>query len=145
MPAPIPDGFALDNPAEAFATAESWFSLIGPIYKKADLPPGRASIGFVSTTKHRNYMQLVHGGMLSAFFDYVVWYALFPLWPSGCVTLNMTLNYIAPAPLDAWIEGSGEVIRAGRQVAFCQGEIRAGDKLLAQGTAAFRKIEREAR
>jgi len=141
--ADIPEGFTFENPAQAFATSESWFSLIGPVYRRADLPPGQSRLGFASSAKHKNYLQQVHGGMLAAFFDYVVWNAAFSVWPGGCVTLNMTINYISAAPLDAWIEGAGEVVRAGKQVAFCQGVITAGDKILGNGSAAFRKIERE--
>ena len=36
-------------------------------------------------------------------------------------TISMTTDYVAPAPMGAWVEGSADVIRATKSLVFIQG------------------------
>jgi len=48
------------------------------------------------------------------------------------VTVNLTTDFLAPAPVGAWLEGRGEVLRKSRNFVFVQGTLAVGDTLVAR-------------
>ena len=44
-------------------------------------------------------------------------------------TVSMTTDFLAPAPLGAWVEGRVEVLRTTRNLVFAQGLVTAGGNL----------------
>jgi uncharacterized protein (TIGR00369 family) len=73
--------------------------------------------------KHLNPIGLCHGGMLATFCD-----VLMPMsvaynesMDTGLLpTVSLSLDYLAPTPGGAWVEGRAELLRRGRRIVFAQ-------------------------
>jgi uncharacterized protein (TIGR00369 family) len=73
--------------------------------------------------KHLNPIGLCHGGMLATFCD-----VLMPMAVSyetemdtGLLpTISLSLDYLAPTPGGAWVEGRTELLRKGSRIVFAQ-------------------------
>ena len=104
----IPEGFA------PFKLAMGFLAANGPLYGKWD--GDRMLLGFRVEARHCNPGNVCHGGMLATFAD-----MLLPIaarfqskTDMGFLpTVSLTCDYLAPAPLDAWIEGRADVTTAG--------------------------------
>jgi acyl-coenzyme A thioesterase PaaI-like protein len=46
------------------------------------------------------------------------------------ITVNLSCDFIAPAPAGAWIEGRLQVLRSTRSLVFCQGRLDADGALV---------------
>jgi acyl-coenzyme A thioesterase PaaI-like protein len=46
------------------------------------------------------------------------------------VTVNLSCDFIAPAPEGAWIEGRLQILRSTRSLVFCQGRLDADGVLV---------------
>ena len=112
----IPEGF------EPLRIGGDFLRLNGPIYARRD--GDRLRVGFRVEPRHCNPMKMCHGGMLASFAD-----MLLPVTAhaqSAAVanrflpTINLQLDYLAPAPLGAWVEGEGQLLRETRSLVFVQ-------------------------
>ena len=77
-----------------------------------------------------------HGGMLATFCDVhmsvATVYLHAELAPRLLPTVSLSLDYLQPIPLGAWVEGRAQLLRAGRRLAFIQ------DLLTVDGVPAVR-------
>ena len=130
----VPPGFAPMVMGGAFIRVN------GPLYVKQEA--GRAWMGFRVETRHTNPMGICHGGMMAAFCDMLLPVCAHHLEPTlekrflPTITLNM--EYLAPTPLGAWVEGEGKVLRATGTLAFLQGVVMANDRLVARASGVFK-------
>jgi uncharacterized protein (TIGR00369 family) len=98
----------------------------GPLYVR--VTDGRAQLGFRVQARHTNPLNNCHGGMLASFGD-----MLLPV----CIhrqatevglrflpTISLQIDYLAPAPLGAWVQGEADVLRVTRTMVFAQGVAR---------------------
>ena len=94
----------------------------GPLYVRwAD---ERLTLGFRVAMRHCNPGNVCHGGMLATFAD-----MLLPIaarfqskTEMGFLpTINLTCDFLAPAPLGSWVEGQAEAVRITRNLLFAQG------------------------
>ncbi|MBE0547950.1 MAG: PaaI family thioesterase [Rubrivivax sp.] len=125
-PVPVGGGFiAANGPLSAFHE--------GAVFK----------LGFRVEPRHCNPMGICHGGMLASFCD-----MLLPLSvhrKSAAVglrflpTISLQLDYMAPVPLGAWVEGECDVLTVTRAMVFAQGLVRA-DGVLAVRCSGVMKI-----
>ncbi len=123
----------------------SWFGLMSPLYMRDDTEPGRSILGFIGEEQHQNWTGHVHGGMLASFMDYCLFFAVRSRFQSSSlVTITMSIDYLAPAPIGRWIQGEGEVVRSGKQIAFVRGIASVGDVSVVHATATWRKLESQA-
>ena len=53
-------------------------------------------------------------------------------------TMTLTTDYLAKAPLGAWVEGKAEVLRLTRNSAFAQMTATADGKLCLRASGVFR-------
>lgn len=121
--------------------ADSWYQLIGPLYASIENAPATVTLGFFSQDRHLNYLKQVHGGMMSAFMDYVLWNTARTAWPGdGLVTISMTVDFVGACPGDTWISARGELIRAGGSIAFAKAAVEADGKVVAHATGSFRRL-----
>jgi uncharacterized protein (TIGR00369 family) len=116
MSADIPEGFA------PFKIAMGFLAANGPLYGKWD--GTHLLMGFRVEPRHCNPGQVAHGGMLATFAD-----MLLPIasrfqgkTDMGFLpTINLACDFLAPAPLGAWVEGRAEIVRMTRNLLFAQG------------------------
>jgi len=74
----------------------------------------------------------VHAGVVSSVTDSACGYAALTLMDPGAavLTVEFKINLLAPAVGDSF-RAVGRVVRAGRTLTVCLGELRAGDVLIA--------------
>jgi uncharacterized protein (TIGR00369 family) len=120
MSSDIPDGF------RPLGLLMGFIETNGPLYGKWENE--RMLLGFRVELRHCNPGKVAHGGMLATFAD-----MLLPIAArfqgkkdmGFLPTVNLTCDFLAPAPLGAWVEGRGEALRAGRSLLFAQGLVEA--------------------
>jgi len=97
----------------------------GPLHARAE--HGKLWLGFRVEHRHCNPADNCHGGMLMTFADMAL--VLTVRWTNpntGMIpTVSLSGDFLAAAPVGSWIETSGEVLRATRNMCFVQGVARA--------------------
>lgn len=112
----LPDGFAtLALPPSGFIEAN------GPLYGRRD--GDRFVLGIRIEARHCNPAGTCHGGMLMLLADMLlamganVQAKLSRFLP----TMHLDCDFLAPAPLGAWVEGRLDVLKVTRSTVFAQG------------------------
>ena len=98
----------------------------GPLYVR--VVDGRAQMGFRVLARHTNPMNICHGGMLATFGDMLLPVCIHRQSEIGnrfLPTISLQIDYLAPAPLGAWVQGEADVLRVTRTMVFAQGLARA--------------------
>lgn len=93
-------------------------------------------LGFRVEERHCNPKQVCHGGMLASFCDMLLPVSVHrksaEVGLRFLPTVSLQVDYMAPVPLGAWVEGEAEVLKVTRAMVFAQGLVRA------DGVAAVR-------
>jgi len=115
---------SLDIPAgfTALKLNIGFLEACGPLYGK--WIDDRLLLGFRVELRHCNPGQVAHGGMLATFADMLLPLAvrLQNATDLGFIpTVNLTCDYLAPAPLGAWVEGRADALTITRNLLFAQG------------------------
>jgi uncharacterized protein (TIGR00369 family) len=113
----IPPGF------RPISIGGEFLKAVGPMYGRWD--GERVRLGFRVEDRHGNVARAGHGGMLATFADMQMAVVTHYQWPdiAGHMfpTISMTTDFVAPAPMGAWVEGTADVIRATKTLVFLQG------------------------
>lgn len=130
----IPDGYLATRMGGEFIRAN------GPMYlKKSD---GRVWLGFRVEPRHCNPAQILHGGMMASFVDMMLPVCATHLERSLASrfmpTISLQLDYLAPSPLGAWIEGEAQVLRSTPSLVFVQGLVTADGTPVARASGIFK-------
>lgn len=137
MTADVPGGFA---PIEI---GGEFVGINGPLFSRHD--GACLELGFLVEARHTNGMGVCHGGMMATFCDMLLPLTTRSLVPEiGNVflpTISLQVDYLAPASLGAWVQGSAQVLRTTASLAFAQGLVTADGKLVAR-TSGVLKISR---
>ncbi|CAG1019841.1 partial acyl-coenzyme A thioesterase 13, partial [Burkholderiaceae bacterium] len=81
-------------------------------------------LGFRVEARHTNPLGICHGGMMASFCD-----MLLPMTAHRRVseiaqrflpTISLQIDYLAPSPLGAWVQGEAQVLRTTRTMVFAQ-------------------------
>jgi uncharacterized protein (TIGR00369 family) len=130
-PAPLPEGFRPARMGGPFIT------LAGPLYARLLVKPEgmRLLMGFRVEERHSNPLGMCHGGMLATFADMLM--PMAAMYQTGgerrfLPTISLQMDYLAPAPLGAWVQGEADILRTTRNLLFAQGVVSA------DGTPALR-------
>ena len=125
-PAPdIPEGFA------PLPVGGDFMRVNGPLYLRHDVrhESDTVLVGFRVEKRHTNPMGICHGGMLATMADMLLPVCIHRLTPEVAgrflPTISLQIDYLAPSPLGAWVQGQGQVLRATRSMVFAQGLISA--------------------
>jgi len=98
----------------------------GPLYVR--VADGRALLGFRVRAHHTNPLNICHGGMLATFGDMLLPVCIHRQSPEVGLrflpTITLQIDYLAPAPLGAWVQGEAEVLRVTRTMVFAHGVAR---------------------
>jgi uncharacterized protein (TIGR00369 family) len=133
MSANIPEGF------RPFRFSVGFLDAIGPLYGKWD--GTRLLMGFRVEERHCNPGMVAHGGMMATFADMFIPIAARMQSKAEvgfAPTVNLTLDFITPAKLGAWVEGTAEFLRAGKSLFFAQGTATADGLLCLRASAIFK-------
>jgi uncharacterized protein (TIGR00369 family) len=116
----------------------SFMDITGPLYGKVE--GERLMLGFRVEPRHCNPLNICHGGMLMTFADM--------MFGAGCnfqaklgrflPTVNLTADFLAPAPLGAWVEGRLDVLRTTRNLVFGQGLVTADGTLVLRASGIMK-------
>ena len=121
---PAPEGWSLQSHSGTFS------SHAGPYYFRKE--GGPAGVAFYSEQHHANGLGVVHGGALLTLADMALWDICrreVGLFKGVTVTLNA--EFVGPGPIGAFIEATGEMVKAGRKMMFARGIVSAnGDALM---------------
>lgn len=134
MSAGVPEGFARLPIGGEFIVAN------GPIYER--LQGGGCQLGFRVEARHTNTMGICHGGMMATFCDMLLPVTALrtrtDLQARFLPTVSLDIDYLAPAPRGAWVQGEGQVLRVTRSLVFAQGLVSADGEPVARVSGVFK-------
>jgi acyl-coenzyme A thioesterase PaaI-like protein len=114
-----------DKPPEGFAPLDFGGPFVvrnGPLYMRQQ--GGAVQLGFRVGPAHVNPMLGCHGGMLATFCDTLllaIAHFTPPLIEAAYFpTVGLQIDYLAGAPLGAWVQGEGQILKATRSMVFIQ-------------------------
>jgi uncharacterized protein (TIGR00369 family) len=132
--ADVPDGFRPAPLGGDFMAAN------GPLYLKR--VEGCAWLGFRVEARHTNPAGILHGGMMASFCDMLLpicgHHQSATLAGHFLPTINLQIDYLAPSPLGAWVQGEAQVLRTTATLAFIQGLVSADGTPVARTSGIFK-------
>jgi uncharacterized protein (TIGR00369 family) len=131
----IPTGFKPAHVGGPFMTHN------GPLYGR--LVDGRLQMGFRVEARHCNPLKICHGGMLASFADMLmpcaVLYQELGSERRFLPTISLQVDYLAPAPLGAWVQGEAQLLRGTRNRGFAQGLVHADGAVAMRVSGVFKQ------
>ena len=133
-PPDVPAGF------RALRAMGDFIAANGPLYVRSQ--GASIQLGFRVEARHTNPMRICHGGMMASFCDMLLPISIhrkskevgFRFLP----TINLQIDYLAPAPLGAWVEGEADLLKATRTLVFAQGLVTADGIPCARASGIFK-------
>ena len=101
---------------------------------------GHSRLAVTLTQELLNSWRVAHGGVVMTLLDIALSMAGRSTDPkaTGAATVDLSLSFLAPGRGERLV-AEGRVLRAGRTLAFCEGEVVGGDgELVAKGMGTFR-------
>ena len=138
MSADIPVGFA------PFKLSMGLLEANGPLYGKWD--DDHLLLGFRVEMRHCNPGQVAHGGMLATFADMLLPIAArfqSKMDMGFLPTVNLSCDFLAPAPLGAWVEGRADPVKMTRNLLFAQGIATADGEPVLRANGIFKITSRD--
>ena len=130
----IPPGFKPRKMGDGFIEVN------GPLYTR--MHEGKLQVGFLVEPRHCNPMGICHGGMLATLADMVCPITAHVTCEAAknrfLPTISLQIDYMASAPLGAWVQGEAEVLRATRTMVFMHGLIRVDETVIARVSGIFK-------
>jgi len=130
----VPDGYA------PLPTGGEFIGVNGPLYLRH--VGDDVKLGFRVEARHTNPMGICHGGMMASFCDMLLPISVHrksrEVGLRFLPTISLQIDYLAPAPLGAWIEGEAQVLRATRSLVFVQGLVSADGTPVARASGVFK-------
>lgn len=112
----------------------------GPIYLRHE--GSAVQFGFRVEPRHVNPMNNLHGGMMASFCDMLLPLSVHrkrsEVADRFLPTISLQVDYLAPAPLGAWVQGEAEPLRVTRSLVFAQGLVTADGVPCARVSGVFK-------
>lgn len=113
--------------------------LIGPLWTRRE---GEAwAYGLLAEARHLNPVGVVHGGALATLLDHalsaIAWEAA---QRQACVTVQLSVQYLAAAAPGQFVVARGRVARATSALVFVNGSLWAGDAELVQASSVLKVV-----
>lgn len=88
-----------------------------------------------------------HGGLAASLADIILGRAAMAASTPrrGCLTANLSIDYLDSAPLGGWLEGCAVIERAGRSLSFASCRLLANGKPVATGRTVLKLLPPAAR
>lgn len=132
-PAP-PPGFKplVSGPADMF------IGVNGPIFRARE--GDHLIVGMRVERRHCNPGETCHGGMLMSFVDMAM---VMSMHYQGKLahfmhTVSLTTDFLASAPLGAWIQGRTDILRVTRKLVFAQCLVTADGSVAVRASGVFK-------
>ncbi|MEZ5657452.1 MAG: PaaI family thioesterase [Burkholderiaceae bacterium] len=111
---------------------------LGPLYGMRE--DGGLVIGLRIERRHCNPAGNCHGGMLMTLADMLLIFNANEQTDhdSFMVTINLSCDFLGPAPEGVWLEGRAKVRRSGRNLVFVDGLFEAGGRPVARVNGIFK-------
>lgn len=106
---------------------------------------GEAEIALDLKRRHMNSWMVTHGGVTMTLLDVVMSIAGRSLDPDarGGVTIEMKTSFLQPGGHEGGrLVAKGKAFHRSKQLCFCEGELWAGDKLVAKAMGTFKYLKR---
>lgn len=102
-------------------------------------------IGLWTGPAHANSRGFVHGALITALADNAMGLscALYSEKPGSMVTVSLSVDFLATARMDEWLEIRPAVLKLGGVLSFCAATVHSGDRLCARANATFRALQTE--
>ena len=126
----IPRGF---NPL-LIPGKDGFINLTGPLYLSHE--GDTVLMGFLAEKRHVNLQGVCHGGMMATFCDMLLPMSVKHLHSEMrnrfVTTVSLQIDYIAAAPLGAWVQGEIEILRMTHSMVFARALVTADGVLVAR-------------
>jgi uncharacterized protein (TIGR00369 family) len=113
----LPAGF------QALSIGGDFIGINGPLYQRR--AGDRVQLGFRVEKRHTNPLGICHGGMMASFCDMLLPFCAHrqsvEVRDRFLPTISLQVDYLAPAPLGAWVQGEADVLRVTGSLVFAQG------------------------
>ncbi len=129
----IPAGF------RPIKSGGEYIALNGPICFRRDADA--LVFGFRVQARHCNPMGICHGGWLATMADMIMPLgarAAAQLDDNFLLTVSMSLDFMGPASLGAWVEGRAQLLSRTKRMVFAQGMLTVDDKTILRCSGVFR-------
>lgn len=135
--AEIPETFA------PLPTNSNFIRHLGPIYR--GLVDGRVTYGIIIDQRHTNRSQNCHGGMLATLADMILIATCREREAgSGSIpTVSLSMDFLAPVPSGAWVQGQADIVRATHSLFFARGELTIGKEPVLRFNGIFARKQKE--
>lgn len=134
------------EPWELLSNMQSFTRHVGPFYIRHEqlLPNEPVRLGFRVQPHQCNPRLVCHGGMLATFLDLCLARGLMAEegFFGSTPTINLSIDYLATAPVGSWVESRVTVLRRTNQLGFVQAVIQAGDEAVMRGSGTFKRPRR---
>lgn len=135
MTTPIPPGFG------PIFRSSPMLDALGSFYSKGS--GAMLEVGLLVTERHTNSRDTIHGGVLATLADvgmgYLMAYGSDP--PRRLTTASLTIDYTGTAKVGEWIAVVMDPPRIGRQLAFANARLMAGERQVARASAVFAVVQ----
>lgn len=122
------------------AAGGGFIAVNGPLYGFHE--GAVVKFGFRVEPRHCNPMGMCHGGMLASFCDMLLPLSVHlksaEVGQRFLPTVSLQLDYMAPVPLGAWVEGECDVLTVTRAMVFAQGLVRADGQTAVRCSGVFK-------
>jgi acyl-coenzyme A thioesterase PaaI-like protein len=116
---------------------------IGPFYVRKPKDGYTLAFGFRALAHHANRGGVVHGGMLVSFLDHALGAICFTAaGRRPCSTISLDCSFVSPGRPGDWIECTGEVGRATKDLVFVDGRLLVGDRVVIQAKGIWKVLDR---
>jgi uncharacterized protein (TIGR00369 family) len=125
----VPEGYAVEPLRSGFSQT------VGPWYRRQGVD--HVQLAFRADERHINSMGIIHGGMMVSFADVLMGQAHRKVSGRAAVTTRMTVDFVDAGRFGDLIEGSGEVTRVTRNLAFVRARVWTGRRTLLTTSGVF--------
>lgn len=142
---PKPLDAAIEKKVRESFAAQTAMTTVGATMTR--LSYGQAEIELPAAAHIRQQQEFVHGGVVAMILDSACGYAAFTTMPadSEVVSVEFKINFLKPA-LGAKLIARGRVLRPGKTLTVCQGEVYAvtdaGETAVAAMQATMATVEK---
>ena len=118
--------------------APGFTSAVGPFWRRGE--GSTLEVGIIVEPRHTNSnLGALHGGALMTFADICLGLrAADAIGGSHCVTAQLQLQFVATAPVGAFVSGKPELVRQTRDMVFVRSLITTGERTVASADGIWK-------